>query len=87
MNSEYGHKLNPYRKLRKPFGVKGERLMITNSMDSDSIGPGRKITVKFPKLSDDDVIVPGTAKLSFKIDLKVVNTITFFPRWIFPSKL
>ena len=38
-------------------------------MDSDSIGPGRKITVKFPKLSDDDVIVPGTAKLSFKIDL------------------
>ena len=69
MTTEYGHKLNPYRKLRKQFGVKGERLAITNSLDSDSVGPGRTLTVKFPKLNADDTIVPGTARVSFKIDL------------------
>ena len=30
MDIHYGHKLDPYRKLRKPLGIKGIRQSVSN---------------------------------------------------------
>ena len=69
MSIEYGHKLNPNRKLRTPRGIKGMRQTIFNTHVPANIDQNSILTVKFPDLSPNDVIVPGTAKLSFKITL------------------
>ena len=69
MTTEYGHKLNPNRKLRTPRGIKGMRQTIFNTHVPANIDQNSILTVKFPDLSPNDVIVPGTAKLSFKITL------------------
>ena len=69
MATEYGHKLNPYRKLRKQKGIKGLRQTIYNTHVPAEISQGGILTVRFPDMGPNDVIVPGTAKLSFKITL------------------
>ena len=69
MSSQYGHKLDPYRKLRKPLGIKGERRTLYNTHVPSTINEGGILTVRFPDLGKNDVIVPGTSKLSFKIEL------------------
>lgn len=70
MATEYGYKLDPYRQLRKTRGIKGVRRTIRNTHNPSTIKPGEILTVKFPDLGRDDVIVPGTSRLTFKIDLK-----------------
>ena len=83
MATEYGHKLNPYRKLRKARGIKGIRQTLYNTHVPATIGENGILTVRFPDLGPNDVIVPGTAKLSFKIELtsatdanrKIVNNL------------
>ena len=83
MATEYGHKLNPYRKLRKPRGIKGIRQTLFNTHVPSTIGQSGILTVRFPDLGPNDVIVPGTAQLSFKIELtsstdanrKIVNNL------------
>ena len=69
MATEYGHKLNPYRKLRKPRGIKGVRRTIYNTHNPSTIDENGILTVKFPDLGMNDVVVPGTSKISFKIEL------------------
>ena len=69
MATEYGHKLNPYRKLRKQKGIKGLRQTIYNTHVPAEISQGGILTVRFPDMGPNDVIVPGTANLSFKITL------------------
>ena len=69
MSTEYGNKLNPYRKLRKSFGIKGVRRTLFNTHNPSTIDQGGILAVRFPDLGKNDVIVPGTSKLSFKIDL------------------
>lgn len=69
MSTQYGFKLNPTRKLRKPAGVKGIRQTITNTHDASTIKPGGVLNVLFPDIGRDDVVVPGTTKLTFKIEL------------------
>lgn len=69
MSTEFGHKLNPYRKLRTPRGIKGTRRTLYNTHVPSTIDQGGILTVRFPDLGKNDVIVPGTSKLSFKITL------------------
>ena len=69
MASEYGNKLDPYRKLRTPRGIKGTRQTLFNTHVPANIGQTDVLTVRFPDLGANDVIVPGTTKLSFKITL------------------
>ena len=73
MSTEFGHKLNPYRKLRKQRGIKGMRRTLFNTHVPSTIDEGGILTVRFPDLGKDDVIIPGTSKLSFKIDLNSDN--------------
>ena len=69
MTSEYGHKFDPHRKLRKQKGIKGIRRTLFNTHVPSTIDHTGILAVRFPDLGKEDVIVPGTSKLSFKIQL------------------
>ena len=73
MTSEYGHKLNPHRKLRRQKGIKGIRRTLFNTHVPSTIDQTGILEVRFPDLGKEDAIVPGTSKLSFKIQLKSDN--------------
>ena len=67
--SEYGSKLNPERSLRTAKGIKGKRQKVIISHNPTEIDQNQLLLVRFPNLASDDVIVPGTANLSFNIEL------------------
>ena len=67
--SAYGNKLNPYRKLREPRGVKGIRQSVVITNNPSTIDQDQQLLVRFPNLSNNDVIVPGTVRLAFEIEL------------------
>ena len=66
---EYGNKLNPERSLRIAKGIKGTKQKVIVIHNPSEIGQNQLLTVKFPNLASDDVIVPGIANLSFNIEL------------------
>ena len=68
-SSKFGRKLNPYRSLREPLGVKGVRQSVVITSNPSSIDQNQQLLVRFPNLGKDDVIVPGTARLAFTITL------------------
>ena len=68
-SSAYGSKLNPYRRLRDPLGVKGKRKSIVVTNNPSTIDAAQTLLVRFPNLGDSDVIVPGTIRLAFTINL------------------
>jgi len=67
--SVYGRKLNPYRRLRDPLGVKAMRQSVVVTNNPSTIGPNQQLLIRFPNLGDNDVIVPGSARLAFNITL------------------
>ena len=66
---EVGNKLNPQRSYRKGFALKGLRQHIIKTNNPSTIGPGELLTVRFPDLKENQVIIPGTTKLTFNIAL------------------
>ena len=66
---EVGDKLNPQRSYRKGFALKGLRQHIIKANNPSTIGPGELLTVRFPYLKKNQVIIPGTTKLTFNITL------------------
>ena len=78
--STYGNKLNPYRKIREPRGVRGIRQSVVITNNPSTIDQNQQLLVRFPNLSSNNVIVPGTVRLAFEIELtsKDVNA-TIFP--------
>ena len=66
---EYGKRLNPERSLRIPKRIKGTRQKVIVTHNPSEIDQAQLLEVKFPNLGSDDVIVPGTAYLSFNIEL------------------
>ena len=66
-SSKFGHKLNPYRYLREPLGVKGVRQSVVITHNPSTIDQNQQLLIQFPNLGKDDVIVPGTARLAFTI--------------------
>ena len=66
---EVGDKLNPQRSYRKGFALKGLRQHIIKMNNPSTIGPGDLLTVRFPDLKENQVIIPGTTKLTFNITL------------------
>ena len=65
---EVGDKLNPQRSYRKGFALKGLRQHIITNNPS-TIGPDELLTVRFPDLKENQVIIPSTTKLTFNISL------------------
>ena len=66
---ETGDKLNPQRSYRKGFALKGLRQHIIKTNNPSTIGPGELLTVRFPDLKENQVIIPSTTKLIFNITL------------------
>ena len=66
---EVGNKLNLQRSYRKGFALKGLRQHIIKTNNPSTIGPGELLTVRFPDLKENQVIIPGTTKLTFNIAL------------------
>ena len=66
---EYGKQLNPERSLRTPKGLEGIRQKVIVTHNPRMIDRNQDLMVRFPSLGSDDVIIPGTAHLSFNIEL------------------
>ena len=66
---EYRTKLNPEHSLRTSRGIKGIRQKVIVTHNPSEIDQNQLLHVKFPNLGSDDVIAPGTVKLSFNIEL------------------
>ena len=66
---EVGDKLNQQRSYRKGFALKGLRQHIIKTNNPSTIGPGELLTVRFPDLKRNQVIIPSTTKLTFNISL------------------
>ena len=66
---EVGDKLNPQRSYRKGFALKGLCQHIIKANNPSTIGPGELLTVRFPDLKENQVIIPSTMKLTFNISL------------------
>ena len=66
---EVGDKLNPQRSYRKGFALKGLRQHIIKTNNPSTIRPDELLTVRFPDLKENQVIISGTTKLTFNISL------------------
>ena len=66
---EVGNKLNPQRSYRQGFALKGIRQNVIKTNNPSTIGPDEFLTVGFPDLKENWVIVPGTTKLTFNVSL------------------
>ena len=66
---EVGDKLNLQRSYRKGFALKGLYQHIIKTNNPSTIRPGELLTVRFPDLKENQVIIPGTTKLIFNITL------------------
>ena len=69
MSQAYGVKLDPMRSLKSPFGVKGIRQKVIVTNNPSSIREKETLRVSFPNLGPHDVIVPGSVRLTFDIEL------------------
>ena len=66
---EVGDKLDPQRSYRKGFAFKGLCQHIIKTNKPSTIGPDELLTVCFPDLKENQVIIPSTMKLTFNISL------------------
>ena len=66
---EYRKRLNPEHSLRTPKGIKGTRQKVIVTHNPSEIDQAQELLVRFPNLGSHDVINPGTANLSFNIEL------------------
>ena len=67
--NSYGKKLDPLRRVREPFGVKGTRQSILVANNPSSIDTNQNLLVRYPNIGAYDVIVSGTTKLAFTISI------------------
>ena len=61
--------MNPERSLRTPKRIKGTRQKVIVTHNPSEIDQAQELLVRFPNLGSDDVIIPGMANLSFKVEL------------------
>ena len=66
---EVGDRLNPQRSYRKGFALKGLCQHIIKTNNPSTVGPGELLTIRFPDLKENQVIIPSTMKLTFNISL------------------
>ena len=70
MSEPFGHKLNPYRRLRNSKGVQVIRQQVVITNNPSMINENQLLRVCFPNLGKDGVIAPGSARLAFNITLE-----------------
>ena len=67
------NRLNPQRSYRKGFALKGLCQHIIKMNNPSTIGLDELLTVHFPDLKENQVIIPSTTKLTFNISLAGTN--------------
>ena len=67
--NKYGE-LNPEAEKRIQFAFKGKHEHILKVNMHNMAFPGRHIVIEIPHGSSDHVIVPGTVKISFNLDIE-----------------
>ena len=60
-------KIDPNRMPKQPFGLKAESTLQRITFTPSSANPGETLYVSIPKLSGNNVIVPGSVRLSFNL--------------------
>ena len=55
--------------MREPRDIKGIRQSVVITNNPSTIDQNQQLLVRFPNLSDNDVIVPRSARLAFTIEL------------------
>ena len=66
---EVGNRLNPQRSYRKGFALIGLCQHILKTSNPSTIGPDELLTMRFPDLKENQVIIPSTMKSTFNITL------------------
>ena len=66
---EVGDKLNPQRSYSKGFALKGLQQHIIKTNNPSTIGPDELLTIRFPDLKENQLMVPSTTKLTFNVSL------------------
>ena len=62
-------KIDPNRMPKQPFGLKAESTLQRTTFTPSSANPGETLYINIPKLSGNNVIVPGSVRLLFDIDV------------------
>ena len=70
---QYGNRLNPERSLRTARGIKATRQKMIVTHNPSEIDKNQLLLVRCPDLGSNDVIIPGTASLSFNIKLDATD--------------
>ena len=69
MSKTISEKIDPNRMPKQPFGLKAETTLQRTTFTPSSANPGETLYVNIPKLSGNNVLVPGSVRLSFNIDV------------------
>ena len=67
MSKSISEKIDPNRMPKQPFGLKAESTLQRITFTPSSANPGETLYVSIPKLSENNVLVPGSVKLSFNL--------------------
>ena len=69
MSKSISEKIDPNRMPKQPFGLKAESTLQRITFTPSSANPGETLYINIPKLSENNVLVPGSVYLSFNIDV------------------
>ena len=67
MSKAISEKIDPNRMPKQPFGLKAESTLQRITFTPSSTDPGETLYVSIPKLSGNNVLVPGSVKLPFNL--------------------
>ena len=69
MSKAISEKIDPNRMPKQPFGLKAESTLQRITFTPSSANPGETLYINIPKLSGNNVLVPGSVKLAFNLDV------------------
>ena len=69
MSRTISEKIDPNIMPKQPFGLKAETTLQRITFTPSSANPGETLYINIPKLSGNNVIVPGSVRLAFNIDV------------------
>ena len=75
MSAYYGKNLDPNRTNRSRGGFNAERQIIKLTNNPSTIAENQTLEIRFPNLSKNDVIVPGSVYLSFALSVTNGNPV------------
>ena len=67
MSKAISEKIDPNRMPKHPFGLKAESTLQRITFTPSSANPGETLYVNIPKLSGNNVLVPGSVRLAFNL--------------------